>query len=146
MTLTMDPDTIGPVDVAVIGFSGDAFNGEIAPALRDMADAGTVRIIDLAFVRKAADGSIATVEVIDSEVAAAFGELDDQQNDLLNDDDLVSTRRIARFGDRGARHRLGEPMGSPLRASGATRERRVGEPGPDSARRRSRAIKASTNE
>ena len=91
MTLAMDPDTIGPVDVAVIGFAGDAFSGEIAPALRDLADAGTVRIIDLAFVRKAADGTTATVEVTDTDVAAAFGGARrPSRHDLLNDDDLMS--------------------------------------------------------
>jgi len=31
MPITIDPNTVGPVDVAVIGFTGDAFNGEVAP-------------------------------------------------------------------------------------------------------------------
>ena len=89
MPVTLDTDVIGPVDVAVIGFVGDAFNGEIAPALRDLSDSGTVRIIDLAFVRKAADGSVSAVEVSDADVAAAFAGLDDEQHDLLNDEDLL---------------------------------------------------------
>jgi hypothetical protein len=29
-TLVMDADTLGPVDVVVIGFAGNAFHGEIA--------------------------------------------------------------------------------------------------------------------
>jgi hypothetical protein len=84
----IDADTVGPVDVAVIGFVGDAFHGEIAPALRELVDAGTVRIIDLAFVRKAADGTTTAVEIADSEIADAFRGLDDEQHDLLNDEDL----------------------------------------------------------
>jgi hypothetical protein len=89
MPVTIDPDAIGPVDVAVIGFVGDAFHGEIAPALRELVEAGTVRIIDLAFVRKSADGATSSVEVVDAEVAAAFAGLDDEQHDLLNDEDLM---------------------------------------------------------
>jgi hypothetical protein len=84
----IDADSIGPVDVAVIGFVGDEFHGEIAPALRELVAAGTVRIIDLAFVRKAADGTTTAVEIADSDLAEVFGGLDDEQNDLLNEDDL----------------------------------------------------------
>ncbi len=89
MTATIDAQSIGPVDVAVIAFVGDAFTGELAPALRELIDSGTVRIIDLAFVRKALDGTTSSVEVIDTDIAAAFGGLEDEQQDLLNDDDLV---------------------------------------------------------
>ena len=52
MPAGLDVDTIGPVDVAVILFEGNKFNGDVAPALSDLNDSGTVRIIDLAFVRK----------------------------------------------------------------------------------------------
>jgi Family of unknown function (DUF6325) len=84
----IDAGAIGPVDVAVIGFVGDAFHGEIAPALRELVESGTVRIIDLAFVRKAADGATTALEIEDSETADAFRGLDDEQNDLLNEEDL----------------------------------------------------------
>ena len=57
--------------------------------MRELVDARTVRIIDLAFVVKAADGTTASAEIPDSEVAAAFSELDDEQNDLLSDEDLL---------------------------------------------------------
>lgn len=88
MPISIDPDTIGPVDVAVIGFTGDGFHGEIAPALRDLADSGVVRIIDLAFVRKDADGNSMAVELEDANVADVFAGLDDAEQDLLSDTDL----------------------------------------------------------
>ncbi len=78
----------GPVDVAVIRFEGNRFNGDVAPALIDLQDSGAVRIIDLAFVIKEADGSSAVVEVEDADVAEAFARVDDHPLDLLNDDDL----------------------------------------------------------
>ena len=47
---------IGPVDYMIVAFPGNEFRGEIAPALAELTDAGTIRIIDLAFVGKNADG------------------------------------------------------------------------------------------
>jgi uncharacterized membrane protein len=86
--MTLTPDTIGPVDVSVIAFDGNRFNGDVAPALAQLQDDGTVRIIDLTFVRKDTDGSVDVIEVADSGVAAAFQRLTDSQFDLLSDADL----------------------------------------------------------
>ena len=88
MPAGLDADTIGPVDVAVILFEGNKFNGDVAPALSDLNDSGTVRIIDLAFVRKDDDDSISYAEVADEQVADAFERLNDTQFDLLSDEDL----------------------------------------------------------
>ena len=88
MPAGLDADTIGPVDVAVILFGGNKFNGDVAPALSDLNDSGTVRIIDLAFVRKDDDDSISYAEVADEQVADAFERLNDTQFDLLSDEDL----------------------------------------------------------
>ena len=49
-------DEIGPVDYAVIAFPGNQFKGEIVPALGDLVEAGTIRIIDAAFVSKERTG------------------------------------------------------------------------------------------
>ena len=84
----LQADRIGPVDVAVIAFDGNDFSGEIAPALADLQASGTVNVIDLAFVRKDADGSTAIVEVADDAVASAFDQIADSQFDLLSEADL----------------------------------------------------------
>jgi Family of unknown function (DUF6325) len=83
--------TIGPVEYLVVAFPGNKFNGEIAPALRDLIDSGTVRVLDLAFVMKDADGSVVGGELEDagSEVMQAFNALTIERGGLLNDDDLV---------------------------------------------------------
>ena len=83
----LQADAVGPVDVAVIMFDGNSFNGDVVPALADLHDGGTVRVLDLAFVRKDADGSTAIVEVGDADVAEAFERVG-PQFDLLNDEDL----------------------------------------------------------
>ncbi|MER5945807.1 DUF6325 family protein [Streptomyces sp. NPDC001904] len=86
--MTQELDAVGPVDVAVIGFEGSRFNGEIVPALRDVQENGTVRVLDITFVRKDEDGSTAVVELTDPEVAEEFGRMADVQFDLLSDADL----------------------------------------------------------
>ncbi len=52
MPAGLTPDSIGPVDVAVILFEGNRFNGQVAPAIAELQDSGVVRIIDLAFIRR----------------------------------------------------------------------------------------------
>jgi len=89
----LQADRIGPVDVAVIAFDGNDFNGEIAPALADLQASGTVNVIDLAFVRKDADGSTAIVEVADDDAASAFDRIADSQFDLLSEADLIDLAR-----------------------------------------------------
>ncbi len=88
MSETLQVDAIGPVDVAVIMFEGNRFNGDVAPALAELQGQGTVRIIDAAFVLKEADGTASVVEVEDADVAEAFERVTGSQLDLLNDVDL----------------------------------------------------------
>ena len=41
---------LGPVELAVIGFPGSQFTGEIAPAVADLVASRTVSILDLVFI------------------------------------------------------------------------------------------------
>lgn len=50
-----------PLDILVIGFEGNEFSGEIAPEIQRLSEAGTVRVVDVVFVRKEADGSVTAV-------------------------------------------------------------------------------------
>ena len=85
-------DEIGPVDYMIVAFPGNEFRGEIAPALAELVDAGTIRIIDLAFVGKNAEGEIAAFEMmdLDPEVREGFEKAGVEVNGLFNDDDLMS--------------------------------------------------------
>lgn len=81
---------IGPVEYLVVAFPGNQFNGEVAPALRELIDNGTIRVLDLAFVLKDEDGNVVGAELEDagSEVMQAFDTLAIERGGLLNDDDL----------------------------------------------------------
>jgi Family of unknown function (DUF6325) len=84
--------SIGPVEYLIVAFPGNQFKGEIIPALADLVEAGTIRIIDLAFVMKDADGIVVTAELgeLDSEVFKAFDALSPETMGLLNEEDLAA--------------------------------------------------------
>jgi Family of unknown function (DUF6325) len=83
-------EEIGPVDYLIVAFPGNEFKGEIAPALAKLVEAGTIRIIDLAFVGKSANGDVVAMELtdIDPEVRAGFEKAGVEVNGLFNEDDL----------------------------------------------------------
>ena len=83
---------IGPVEYLVVKFPGSKFSGEIAPALDDLVKSGIVRVIDLAFVTKDADGNVTAVEMENagSDVFQAFESLAVEHGGLLSDADLMS--------------------------------------------------------
>ena len=56
---------VGPVDVYIIGFPGNKFSGRIAPAIMELVENGTIRVLDLLFVMKDADGAVTTLEASD---------------------------------------------------------------------------------
>jgi len=62
---------IGPVQVLVVGFAGGDFHGRIAEALRRLRDSDTIRLIDVVFVRKDADGNVERLEHSDLTAAEA---------------------------------------------------------------------------
>jgi len=87
---------IGPVDYLIVAFPGNEFRGEIAPALGDLVEAGTIRIIDVAFVGKDAEGNVAAFELtdIDPEVREGFEKAGVEVNGLFNDDDLAAAGEV----------------------------------------------------
>lgn len=86
-------DEIGPVDYAVVAFPGNRFRGEIGPALADLVDSETIRIIDIAFVGKNADGDAVALELteLDPDVQASLDSAGIEVGGLLNEEDLMST-------------------------------------------------------
>ena len=82
---------IGPVEYMVVAFPGNQFKGEIAPALGDLVDNGTIRVLDLAFIMKDAEGNVVGAELEDagSEVISAFEALTFERGGLISDNDLM---------------------------------------------------------
>jgi len=84
-------EEIGPVDYFLVGFPGNQFRGEIGPAITDLVEAGTVRVIDVAFVGKDADGNTVAMELseLDPDVQAGLEKAGVAASGLFNDDDLT---------------------------------------------------------
>jgi hypothetical protein len=73
-----------------VAFPGNKFTGNITPALIDLVESGTIRIIDLAFVTKNEKGDVLAMELeeLDSDVGKAFAKLQAEIGDLVNEADL----------------------------------------------------------
>jgi Family of unknown function (DUF6325) len=80
---------IGPVEYIVIGFPGNNFKGEIAPALAKLIDNGVVRVIDLVFIMKDADGAILTFEFDEVDELSPFAKLQGEVGGLVNEEDIA---------------------------------------------------------
>ena len=82
--------TFGPMELIVLGFSGNGFNGDIAASVSDLVERGIVRIIDLAVVTKDADGTAHILEMteLSAELAAAMAILTGEVRGLLSEADL----------------------------------------------------------
>jgi len=60
-----DAAQMGPIDYLLVEWPGKQPEGEIAPYLVDLVDRGLIRILDLAFLTKGEDGTIAVLEIAD---------------------------------------------------------------------------------
>jgi Family of unknown function (DUF6325) len=82
-------EEMGPIDYILVEWPGRQPNGEVAPHLIDLVDRGLIRIIDLAFITKDEDGTVAGLEIADlggdvQELAIFEG----ASSGLLSDDDI----------------------------------------------------------
>jgi len=84
-------EEIGPVDYAIIAFPGNRFRGEIAPAIADLVEDGTIRIIDIAFVGKDEDGNAVAMELteLDPDVQEGLEKAGFEAGGLFSDKDLM---------------------------------------------------------
>ena len=83
-------EELGPIDYVVLEWQGELpATGEVQSLLLDLVDRGIIRILDIAFVTKGPDGSVAAVDVGDLEqVAAAFAVFEGASSGLLGFEDL----------------------------------------------------------
>ena len=79
---------VGPVDVYIIGFPGNKFTGRIAPAILELVENGTIRVLDLLFIMKDADGAVTSLQAADiDEEGAGFLSIDIAQPGALGPED-----------------------------------------------------------
>ena len=82
-----DSSEMGPIDYLLVEWPGRQPNGTMAPHLVDLVDRGLIHIVDLTFLTKADDGTIAGLQIAD----VGGGELsvfEGAASGLLSEDDL----------------------------------------------------------
>jgi len=82
---------LGPIEVLVVGFPGNQFNGQIIPELEKLIDTDTISIVDGILVRKDDDGEVTFTEFDElgsNADAAKLAEIMDQIDSLISDEDV----------------------------------------------------------
>jgi hypothetical protein len=84
-------DELGPVDYLVVEFPAGTqnFTGEMASELARLAEAGTIRILDLLVLQKGADGSVDAFEIDETEATDEVRALEGHVAELLAAEDVV---------------------------------------------------------
>ena len=95
-----DEETMGPISYLIVEFPGNKMTGEGFPILVDLVDRGLIRILDLLFVMREADGSLRAAEVRDidpgGQVDVAIFE--GASSGLLDDSDLADAASVIEPG------------------------------------------------
>jgi hypothetical protein len=93
----------------------------VAPMILDLHDRGIIRILDIAFMMKDEDGSIASLEIADVG-DGAFAVFEGASSGLLGDDDLEEAGGVLQPGTSAAvlvwENRWAAPVATALRRSG----------------------------
>lgn len=81
---------LGPVELLVVQFSGDEVKGDIVPAIKELVENGTVRVIDVLFIKKDQNGNVTMREINDLDDAsfAAFNPIVAEVDGLVSREDV----------------------------------------------------------
>jgi hypothetical protein len=98
---TDDLDTMGPIDYIVVEFPGNRMTGEGMPLLVELVDRGIIRILDLLFIRKDADGSVSGLAVadLDGDGSLDLAVFEGASSGLLGPDDLEDAGSVLTPGN-----------------------------------------------
>jgi hypothetical protein len=122
----MAPESIeemGPIDYVVLEWPGRQPKGDAAPLILDLVDRGIIRILDIALMVKAEDGSIAAIDLgeLDGD-AGGFAEFQGASTGLLSQEDLEEAANALQPGTSAAvlmwENRWAAPVAVALRRSG----------------------------
>jgi hypothetical protein len=119
------PNAMGPISYLIVEFPGGKMTGEGFPILLDLVDRGVIRILDLRFVSRAADGSIRAVELQDIDRDGQFdlAKFEGASSGLLDDTDIADARSVIEPGSSAGilifENRWAEPFIRALRRGDA---------------------------
>ena len=117
-------EEMGPIDYIVLEWAGDQpVTGEVMPLLLDLVDRGVIRILDLAFLVKAEDGSVAAIDLAEAATQdTGLAEFVGASSGLLGQDDLEEAATALEPGTVAGvlvwENRWAAPVAIALRRSG----------------------------
>lgn len=119
-----DFEEMGPIDYLVVEWPGRQPTGEAAPIVADLVERGIIRVLDLAFITKDADGEVAGLEISDlGEQVEELKLFEGASSGLLGDEDVEEAAKALEPGTSAAllvfENRWAAPFASALRRSGA---------------------------
>ena len=88
---------VGPIDFLVVEWPADSPpNGEAMPMLVDLVEHGIIRVLDLVFVRKHADGTVTRLELADLDLDGnpELAVFEGASSGLVGDDDLAEAGSV----------------------------------------------------
>jgi Family of unknown function (DUF6325) len=99
-----ETNALGPISYLIVQFPGNKMTGEGFPMLVDLVDRGVIRILDLMFVTREADGTMLALDLSDFD---ADGELDlavfeGASSGLLDSSDLADASSVIDPGSSAA--------------------------------------------
>jgi hypothetical protein len=114
---------MGPIDYLIVEWPDRQPTGEAAPYLIDLVDRGLIRILDLAFIAKAEDGSVAVLEIADmGDEVEAFAAFEGASSGLLSDEDTAEAGVALEPGTSAAlliyENRWAAPFAAAMRRTG----------------------------
>lgn len=119
-------DEMGPIDYLVIEFPADRPpDGSALPLLVDLVDRGLIRVLDLEFVQKGADGSVTGIDIADVGLEGDFDValFAEAFSGLLDDTDLADAGEALEPGCSAAvliyENTWAAPLATALRRNGA---------------------------
>jgi len=114
-------DDMGPIDFIEIEFPTNQITGEGLLMLVDLVDRGIIRVLDLAFIVKDADGTVRRVDL--GELGPELGIFEGASSGLFDDEDFSSAAEAISPGSGAAlllfENRWAAPLARQLRLQGA---------------------------
>jgi Family of unknown function (DUF6325) len=118
-------EELGPIDIVVIAYPADApMTGEAVPIVVDLVERGIIRVLDVLFVMKNADGTFSGFEAkdLDAKGFGEFKEFEGASSGLLGEEDVATTAEAIEPGSAAVmivyENRWAAPFAAAVRRNG----------------------------